>query len=54
MGWTWEVSAYVPDASPSGYGYEQIYAGESAWRAIRAARAAKKAGAGCVKVEWRP
>lgn len=52
MGWTWEVSAWVkPD--PGGYTYEQVYAGESLVRALIAARRAKRAGAGCVKVEWR-
>ena len=52
MGWKWEVSAWVkPDQG--GYTYEQVYAGPYLLGALRAARKAKKGGAGCVKVEWR-
>lgn len=51
MGAKWEVNAWVK----AGFGYEylEVYYGPSLWRALRAAARAKRAGAGCVKVEWR-
>lgn len=51
MGWTYEVNAWRRQ-SDGGYAYEQVYAGESLIRAIRAMRTAKRT-AGCVRLEWR-
>jgi hypothetical protein len=53
MGNTWEVWAYVLISEDEGYGYTQAWRGQSAIRCIREAIKAKRAGAGCVKVEWR-
>lgn len=52
MGAKWEVSQWVKH-DEGGYYYEQVYFDHSFWRAIHAAIKAKRAGAGCVKVEWR-
>lgn len=52
MGCKWHISAWVkPDAG--GYTYVNVYQGDNPFAAFRAARKAKRSGAGCVKVEWR-
>jgi hypothetical protein len=51
MGFTWEVSAWLPQER-GGYDYEHVYGGRSIVRAIRAMRRAKRS-AGCVRLEWR-
>lgn len=51
MGNTWTVYAW--DQGGQGWDYRMVHRGESALRAILAAVKAKRAGAGCVKVEWR-
>ena len=57
MGSKYEVSAWVADEPESttnvGYGWEYVYGGDSLLRAILAAIASKRAGAGCVRLEWR-
>ena len=53
MGNTWEVWSYDHISALEGYGYTQVWAGQSVIACIRAAIKAKRAGAGCVKVEWR-
>lgn len=52
MGNTWEVHAWVKSAE-GGYRYVETWRGQSLLGMIRAARKAKREGAGCVKVEWR-
>ena len=37
-----------------GYAYEQVFYGNSLWRAVIAAVKAKRAGSGCVKVHYFP
>lgn len=53
MGNRFEVYAYVPAATPEGYEYQQVHGGQRLLPALAAAYRAKRAGAGCVKVEWR-
>ncbi|MEQ9418550.1 MAG: hypothetical protein RJQ08_13530 [Salinisphaeraceae bacterium] len=52
MGDTWVVLAWITDGN-GGYRWHKCYRGESLLRAMAAAFTAKRAGAGCVKVEWR-
>ncbi|MGW0052066.1 hypothetical protein [Nocardia nova] len=54
MGWKYEVSGWLPGMRGDGYAYEFFYQGDALYRAIRAMFAAKAAGAGCIRLEWRP
>ncbi len=49
---TWEVLEWYY-TSDIDFGYRQIYAGESAWKAIISAIKLKLKGVGYVKIEWR-
>lgn len=57
MGSKFEVSAWVaaePESTTNvDYGWEDVYGGDSLLRAILAAIASKRAGAGCVRLVWR-
>lgn len=57
MSYTWEVLAWqvIGDngRDDPDLGYVTVYHGESMVAAIRAARRAKRAGAGCVTIHWR-
>lgn len=57
MGFKFEVSAWVaaePESTTNvDYGWEDVYGGDSLLRAILAAIASKRAGAGCVRLVWR-
>lgn len=53
MGWTWEVEAWVA-LDETGYQDMTIYTGESVIAAIRAMRAARREGIGCIRLTWRP
>jgi hypothetical protein len=57
MGFKFEVATWVA-AEPESltnfdYGWEYVYGGDSLLRAILAAIASKRAGAGCVMLVWR-
>ena len=52
MGNTWEVWTYGLISKFEGYGYTQVWRGQSAIKCIVAAVKAKRS-TGCVKVEWR-
>lgn len=48
---TWMVYAWTK--KERGSVYVLVYSGELLLKALAAARKAKKAGCGCVKIEWR-
>lgn len=50
MGWKYEVHAW--SFGIAGWGYREVYQGQSFWKALNAARKAKRTS-GCVKIEWR-
>jgi hypothetical protein len=53
MGNRFEVWAFVKNDEFDEFDYVAAWRGESAFRCIWEAIKAKRAGAGCVKVEWR-
>lgn len=48
MGWPIYVYAFKLET-----GYVEVYGGRSWFEAFKAARKAKREGAGCIKLEWR-
>lgn len=54
MGWKWEVSYWGPSNRSLGYEYYTAYYGPSLLAAIWAMIKCKRAGHGCIKLEWRP
>ena len=54
MGWKYEVSEWWRDITDGKrWIYRQEYEGNSFFRAMRIMFRLKRAGAGCVKFEWR-
>lgn len=56
MGWKWEVELYCVTGGPGGregWGWVQVYGGQSLRQAIKIARAKKKETDGAVRFTWR-
>ena len=54
MGSKYEVHSYVRKQETGGYGYEEVWRGESLLKAVLTVIAEKRKGIRCIQLEYRP